>query len=386
MKILYYTHQYFLDSDLPLIRELRNMGHEVYLFFEIVPYLLKSTVLSIEKQIDRTGIFPISAYKEMDKFDSYVDKEKSFVLNRPGKIYGLQNILMRIQFRKIVKTINPDIIYSTDFIDIADRFLYRYQDKIVQMVHDPFPHIGEVTRRKLINRKYAFKKIKSFVLLNEAQVKQFSEQFHIPMKYIHTNKLGYYDCMSLYKPDNFIPIPYEKRNTILFWGRISPYKGIEYLLEAMLQVHEIAPEAQLVIAGAGNYYFDISKYQRLNFIKFIPHFIEMEDLYQLLSKSKVVVCPYIEATQSGVIMTSFAMNVPVVVTNVGGLPEMIDCGAGNIVPAKDVNEMSRAIASFFTEKDKCEQMASIIEQKKQSGDSAWNTIAKKYLAIFEKSL
>lgn len=385
MKILYYTHNYFLDCDLPLIRELRNMGHDVYLFFEVVPYSLKSTILSIEKQIDNTGIFPISAYKETEKFEKYIDKEKSFVLNRTGKIYGLKNIRMRIQFAKYVKKINPDIIFSTDFIDIIDRFLYHYKNKIVQMVHDPFPHIGELTRRKLINRKYALNKIKSFILLNEAQVNSFSEKYRIPKECIHTNKLGYYDCMFLYKPNKFIPLPPQERNTILFWGRISPYKGIEYLLEAMQQVHEIVPEAKLIVAGAGDFYFDISKYQGLDYITFIHQFIEMEELYQLLSRSRLVVCPYIDATQSGVVMTSFAMNIPVVVTNVGGLPEMVEYGAGEVVPPKNIDKLSKAIVTYFSEKDKYKQMVSIIEKKKQSGELSWNVIARKYTTIFEKS-
>ncbi len=382
MKIVYYTHTYFFDCDLPLIHELKALGHEVYLFFEIVPYALQSSIISIDKQYERTGIFPLSIYPQFDSFSNFVDIDKSFVLNRLGKIYSLSNLYMRYKFFKLIKDINPDILFCTDFIDIIDRPLYKYRDIIVQLVHDPFPHIGECNYRKTINRSYAFPRIKKFVLLNKNQAKDFSEKFNIPLTSIYFNKLGTYDCIHLYKNDNNIlslegPI-------VLFCGRISPYKGIDYLLSAMKLVHQVMPSIHLVVAGAGEYNFDVTEYNKSDYIHFINRYITNEELYSLLNISKCVVCPYIEATQSGVVMTSLTMGVPLIVTNVGGLPEMVKHNqTGIVVPPKDSNSLAIAISKLYKDTSFYNLLKRTIKYENQEGVFSWNIIANQYIKIFE---
>ena len=73
-------------------------------------------------------------------------------------------------------------------------------------------------------------------------------------------------------------------------------------------------------------------------------FVESEELHALLDWCDIVVCPYTDATQSGVIMSAFALCKPVLATNVGGLPEMLGNGKyGYIVPAKDSNAICGAL-------------------------------------------
>lgn len=383
MKILYYTQNYFLDSDLPLIKELRAQGHIVYLFFEITSYSLKSPLFNISKQINKTGLLSLNTYKEFQPYNQYVDMDRSYILNRPGKIFGFSNLFLRLAFAKKIKELSPDIIFSTEFIDIPDRFLYHYKEKIVQLVHDPFPHIGENTYRKQINRQYAFQRIKKFVLLNHSQVEPFSKTFNIPLENIIENYLGTYDLIKLYNSPNK-KSPSTKKNTILFWGRISPYKGIEFLLDAMKSVHQECPSANLIVAGAGDYYFDLDKFKNCSYIHFIHKHLEMNELHELLKQSKFVVCPYIEATQSGVIMTAFAMDVPVIVTNVGGLPEMTDYGKmGLIVPPKDSIALGEAISKLYSTDQLHHELTASIQSMKKTGKRSWHNIAKKYISVFE---
>lgn len=166
MKILYYTHTYFLDCDLPLLKALKEKQHEIYLIFEIVPYQLKSTIVNIQKQLPQTDIVPITEYKEFNIYSNFIDTSKSFILNRNCAIYNSKNIRLRKKFARLIKNINPDIIHCTDFIDLDDLFLYKYRNKIVQIVHDPFPHSGEDTIRKKIKR-YLGLKLKEISGINE---------------------------------------------------------------------------------------------------------------------------------------------------------------------------------------------------------------------------
>lgn len=383
MKILYYTHTYFIDCDLPLIKAFRELGHEVYFVFELVPRALKSTIINVEAMLPLTSIIPVSAYQDFFVFSEYLDMDKAFVLNRPGKIYGLSNIKLRYQFYKFVSSINPDIIHCTDFIDIADRFLYKYSKRIVQIVHDPFPHTGEGSHRRDINRRYAFKRLNKYVVLNEHQLSRFVAKNNLNPASVNINRLGVYECINMFssgKDELNLQIS-TKSKVILFWGRISPYKGIEYLLKAMKMVHKILPDAYLVVAGAGSFDFDISQYERCSYIQFIHRYITMNELYMLLSHAALSVCPYTDATQSGVVMTSFAMGVPVVATNVGGLPEMVINGkSGIIVEPKSPQALADGIEkALAVENELRDNIASIYTD----GELSWKSIASKYIEIYK---
>ena len=173
----------------------------------------------------------------------------------------------------------------------------------------------------------------------------------------------------------------------MFFGRISPYKGIEYLCEAMRIVRQAVPDAILTIAGGGKMYFDIEPYKQLGYIEVINHYVGMEELAELLSRCTLSVCPYTDATQSGVIMTSFSLCKPIVATNVGGLGEMIDEGkSGLLVPPKDSKALADAIIELLIDKKKLTNMSEYIRQEYEQGDRSWNAIADKYIDYYTKIL
>lgn len=180
--------------------------------------------------------------------------------------------------------------------------------------------------------------------MNDGQKDKFAELNHISKSRIYINRLGIYDCINAFKPKDEA----KENKNVLFFGRISPYKGVEYLLEAMNEVHKVIPDAQLTIAGGGKIYFNVEKYEKLDYVKLINRYIGMEELADLLHKSYIVVCPYTDATQSGVVMTAFALNKPVIASNVGGMSESVHDGVnGLLVAPKDVNALSNAIISVL---------------------------------------
>jgi glycosyltransferase involved in cell wall biosynthesis len=127
--------------------------------------------------------------------------------------------------------------------------------------------------------------------------------------------------------------------TVLFFGRISPYKGLEVLYQAAPRVAEAIPGVRIVVAGR-----PISGYappappalSNGGSIEVIQRYIPNAELGSLFGAASVVVCPYVDATQSGVVLTAYAFDVPVVGTAVGGLPEyIIDGETGILVPPRD---------------------------------------------------
>ncbi|MBN2092105.1 glycosyltransferase, partial [candidate division KSB1 bacterium] len=139
---------------------------------------------------------------------------------------------------------------------------------------------------------------------------------------------------------------------ILFFGYIRAYKGLNYLIDALPEVLKQQP-VKLIIAG--EFYDNEDKYrQQIQALDVASHiilkadYIPNEDVGLYYAAADVVVLPYISATQSGIIQIAYNYNKPVITTNVGGLPEVIEEGrTGFVVPAQDTRALANAIIRFF---------------------------------------
>jgi glycosyltransferase involved in cell wall biosynthesis len=137
--------------------------------------------------------------------------------------------------------------------------------------------------------------------------------------------------------------------TLLFFGRIWPYKGLDYLIRAEPWIAQQIPDIRIVIAGQGE---EFERYRRLmvhpeRFIVLNRHIADAE-VAALFRQASVVVLPYTEASQSGVIPIAYTHGKPVVGTTVGGLPEMIEDGVtGFLVPPGDEKRFADAIVAVL---------------------------------------
>ena len=153
----------------------------------------------------------------------------------------------------------------------------------------------------------------------------------------------------------------------------------------MKLIHKQYPTLQVIIAGSGKIYFDTSEYEKLDYVEIRNRFIELDELADLIRGALFTVCPYTDATQSGVVYSSFALSTPVIATRVGGLPEMIDDGnTGIIVPPKDVPALASAIRLLIDNPDILNKMSNNISVSAKLGKGSWSIIADEYLKIYKK--
>lgn len=382
MRILYFSTPPFADCDFPLVREFQRRGHEVFYFIDLPPYFLRSTIIDIKHQIQTNEIFLASKYKEFEVYRDYMSLENVYVINRTQKsALHPRNIALYLKFIKIVNKINPDIINVVGGINELSSFLLKFKRKLVLTVHDPFPHTGEQSLRREFFRKLAMRNIPRFILLNEKQKGEFIKRYKLRSEQVFNSRLGVYDCIH-----NFIKKVDDQAQpikNILFFGRISPYKGVEYLLEAMKLVHQKIPDATLTIAGGGKIYFDLAPYQNLPYIEIRNHYIGMEELAELIARTQIVVCPYTDATQSGVIMTAYSLCKPVIATAVGGLVEMVDDGkSGLLVPPKNVEALASSICMLLSKYDRLISMETFIRHRYYEGEYSWGNITRDYINVY----
>jgi glycosyltransferase involved in cell wall biosynthesis len=141
---------------------------------------------------------------------------------------------------------------------------------------------------------------------------------------------------------------------LLFFGFVRPYKGLEYLVQALPLVREQLDVHLLVV---GEFWLPLEHYQRYarefgveQAITFVNRYIPNEELGPYFDLADVVVLPYISATQSGVAQLAFGFGKPVITTRVGGLQEVVKDGYnGLIVPPQDEVALATAIVRFFNE-------------------------------------
>ena len=155
---------------------------------------------------------------------------------------------------------------------------------------------------------------------------------------------------------------------ILFFGYVRKYKGLKYLLNAM---PKILNEVDVRLTIAGEFYDEKKPYMDLiqkhgisNKINVIDKYIPNEDVQKYFMNSDLVVIPYNNATQSGIVQISYAFGVPVVVTRVGGLPEVVRDGeTGYIVEPGSSSAVADAVIDFFKNHKSEEFKNNIAEHK-----------------------
>jgi glycosyltransferase involved in cell wall biosynthesis len=179
----------------------------------------------------------------------------------------------------------------------------------------------------------------------------------------------------------------DDRPLILFFGRIWKYKGLQYLIRAEPLITASVPDATFLIAGQGEKF---SRYSRMMVHpeRFIVdnEFILQERATEYFARASVVVLPYIEASQSGVISMAYTAGKPVVASAVGGLPEMVEDGrTGYLVPPRDVSQLAGCINLLLLDHDLRDWMGANARAKIEAECSP-DVIAKATMDVYARAI
>lgn len=381
MKVLYYSSLPFTDCDFPLIKKYQELGIECKYVMKLIPSKLSGGLFRLQKQPTESAVLPACRYDELSAYKDYLDLNDVYFLNRRKAGLHPLNILLYLKFIWFIIKFRPDIIHTTSTLWGAEWLLYIFAHKMVLTVHDPFEHSGEGNSVSRKARTIAFRMCRKLILLNDKQKDMFIKHYQLQKKRVYVNSLGIYDSIRVVESDTG-NMPYTKY--VLFFGRISPYKGIDVLCEAMRLVHEKLPDIHCVIAGGGKMYFDYSPYENLPYIHLLNHFIDTPELGELIKGSLFTVCPYKDATQSGVVYSSLAYNKPIIASNVGALGDaVIDGKTGILVKPNDTKTLAEAIVKLAGQEDLLSKMSADISEVFNEGRQSWNVIANKYIAIYK---
>ena len=155
---------------------------------------------------------------------------------------------------------------------------------------------------------------------------------------------------------------------ILFFGLVRKYKGLIHLLNAMPIIKKEIPDIKLFIVGdfGGNkneYLELIDRLEIKNNITIRDGYVPDEEVEPYFMAADLNICPYESATQSGIIQIAYGFELPVVATNVGGLPEVVTDGeTGYVVESMNPDALAEAIVRFYKDDKQTEFRANVIKE------------------------
>ena len=174
------------------------------------------------------------------------------------------------------------------------------------------------------------------------------------------------------------PLPPELADTdrpvVLFFGLLRPYKGLDVLLDAW---RRLDADAELWIVGMPR--MDVSGIHGRG-VRTALRFVSAGELAGAFRAASLVVLPYRELDQSGVLFTALAFGKPLVLSDVGGFPEV---EAAEHVPAGEVEPLHAALAGLVDDPERRAQLAAA-SARAAAEHYGWDAIAKRHLALYEQ--
>jgi glycosyltransferase involved in cell wall biosynthesis len=346
MKVAYYTSAYFIDSAIETIQSIKGKV-SLHLYIEVSETSKKSTILNIES-IESFDFIEdaekVLGPEQWTKFKPYFEgiTMVKFIVQKNNKSLSIGSFFSAMKLGRYFQKMNFDIMHL-DNISQRSFGLYPFLNKsrLVITLHDPKPHIGENSWKTFLKFNLFIPKARAFVLYaqySKTLLKKVFPKVNVPINCI---QLLPYTFMR-----NYLPKERKQDNSILFFGRLSPYKGVDLLLNAIPLVLEKHPNQHFVIAGSTSYdfQFDEALLSKLkNNITIINKYLSLEEVAALIDKCAFVVCPYRDATQSGVLSTTFAFGKTVIANNVGSFSEYINDGINGLISEPETIDLAKKI-------------------------------------------
>ncbi len=290
---------------------------------------------------------------------------------------------------KKIKQFAPDVLivkFWLPFMGAAFGSVLRLINKnckIICVVDNIIPHEKRIGDKPLT--KYFIKPIDGFLCMSHSVVDDFKHfNTKAPILFSPHPIYDYGQLISKNEAKAKLGLN-EEDNIILFFGIIRDYKGLDWLLDAFSKTSYKQYNYKLLVAG--EFYTDDKPYReqiyRLNLGEHLllhDKFINDDEVYQYFNAADVVVQPYKHATQSGVTQIAFHFEKPMIVTDVGGLAEIVPHGRAGYVVKPNIEAISGAIEHFFVNDKEQIFIAGVKEEKKKYG---WDIFIKELEKLYQ---
>jgi glycosyltransferase involved in cell wall biosynthesis len=251
---------------------------------------------------------------------------------------------------KLVKAFAPDLVvfqwwhsFFAPLVGTLARAFKRAGLRQLIECHNVFPHEGTPLDRLLLG--YAFSPVERFI--THSQKNRMDVLALAPGKAVEVSSLP---VLNEFRKSNTST---RDGRTILFFGKVRKYKGLQVLLEALPEVLSQI-ECQLWIVG--EFYESLARYeqliQKLNLqeqVRIENRYVANEEVAAIFARADVLVLPYVTASQSAVAQVALSNALPVIASQAGGLSEAVaDEVNGLLFPVGDVKALAAQLIRYFS--------------------------------------
>lgn len=277
--------------------------------------------------------------------------------------------------------IGPDVVhYQWLTFPALDALLLPSARPRVMTAHYVLP--PEPSRRQLTSARRAFGAMDAVIAHSEHGARRLREQVGLDPARIRVIHHGAFDYLT--RLPNEKPLPPELEGAegpvILFFGLLRSYKGIDTLLEAFRKVEG----AELWIAG--NPRMDIEPLEQLaaeapGRVRFLPRFVEDAEIPALMRRADVVTLPYRDVEHSGVLYAALAFGKPLVLSAVGGFPDVAELGAARLISPDDPSSLAAVLSELVGNVAARKELSAAATQV-AAGAYSWDEAAHQTLALY----
>ena len=293
-----------------------------------------------------------------------------------------------------IRKMQPDLLITCYWMaffapcySIIERIAKRNgKTRTIALVHNMIPHEPSILDK--LFAPFYIRSTDGFVALSESVVQDIDhlDRNNKPKtSYPHPIYDHYGEQMSKEEACQALNLNPENQY-MLFFGLVRAYKGLDLLLDAFGKVKDQLPNLQLIIAG--EFYEDEDKYraqisnnQLTNKVIIKNEFIADADLRKYFGAANLIVQPYKTATQSGVTQVAFHFEKPMLVTNVGGLGEIVHDRKMGYAVEPNADAIAAALTDYYTQNRQANYTEYLILQKE---NYSWTKLVESFISIYDK--
>lgn len=316
-----------------------------------------------------------------------VDEEPTFAIKRFFPSHHLSLTKYRELFKFITRP-GADILHfqwvpSAPFIIFLIAYKRSLAGRLIYTAHNVLPH-----RRRFYHKYFyrlLYRGVDKVIAHSEVDRQKIIDLFGLDEKKITVIPIGNtIKAAAISQSAARRELGLKEEKTLLFFGYITPDKGLEVLLKALLPLTNAGPKFKLIVAGKADNKRDLAELvkdyklsgQTLLDTRYVPK--DKAALY--FRAADILVLPYLKANQSPLIPLAYSYGLPVVATSVQ-IEKVVDGETGYLVPPNDAKSLSLKLRLLLNDESKLERMSKAAQELSER-EYSWAGIAAKTLAVY----
>ncbi len=327
-------------------------------------------VAVVSEYVENLDLWKLLPLKELIIIKTYQNKA-SFVTRTVA--------FMAFEKRKLKKRLNK---YDFDYVYCP--MIALWSDMINQLLpkscfrvtanHDPIPHSGEGGRQNVFWQETIYRHSDIIIVHSRRFIDFVQKKYNVKTVYV---PLGKHDTYKILENKKTLLTYDDQLFHFLFFGRISSYKGLQYLAQAYKKLSQERKDISLTVVGNGDFTPYQELYADLYNTRVFNQWVADEEVESIFTGEKLIaVVPYTDATQSGVALVAMGYGVPVIATDVGGISEQITDGEnGLLVAPKDTDALYAAMKRLIEDSELYQRLS--VNGRRYSDLFQWENVMEK---------